>query len=401
MNPKSIKIDNFSYDLPDTKIAKYPVSGRKNSKLLVYNDEKIYSKSFADIVNYFEKDDLLIFNETKVIQARLNFKKITGAAIEIFCLEPYMPADYERIFQSKVECSWKCIVGNLKKWKEGRLINEITVKGKKNTVYAEIIERQENNQIIKFSWDNNDINFADILENAGQTPIPPYLNRKSETSDKSTYQTVYSKHKGSVAAPTAGLHFTDDILTQLRDKGVVLDFLTLHVGAGTFKPVKSDTVEGHEMHTEHFKVSKNTLKLLLEKKGRITATGTTTVRTLESVYWLGVKILENPKTDFDIKQWDAYELRQDVDFEKAINAVSNFIDSNNLNFLEASTQIIIAPGYKFRVINRLITNFHQPKSTLLLLIAALTGENWKNIYDFALNNDYRFLSYGDSSLIIP
>lgn len=401
MNPKTIRIDNFTYDLPDTKIAKYPVSGRKNSKLLVYKDEKIISKSFADISEYFQKGDLLVFNETKVIQARLNFKKPTGASIEIFCLEPYMPADYERIFQAKDECSWKCIVGNLKKWKQGALVTEIIAKGEKLTVNAEILERLENNQIIKFTWDNKNISFADILENAGQTPIPPYLNRKSELSDITSYQTVYSKHKGSVAAPTAGLHFTDDILAKLQNKGVILDFLTLHVGAGTFKPVKAETVEGHEMHTEHFNVSKKTLKLLLEKKGRITATGTTTVRTLESTYWLGVKLLEDSNIDFNILQWDAYELRQDIDFEHSINAILKYLNENNLNSFDASTQIIIAPGYKFRVINKLITNFHQPKSTLLLLIAALIGEKWQNIYDYALENDFRFLSYGDSSLLIP
>jgi len=401
MITKDIKIEDYTYDLPDIKIAKYPKQDRKESKLLVYNKSNISEKKFSDISEYFEKDDLLVFNETKVIQARLKFNKETGAAIEIFCLEPYAPADYERIFQTKNECSWKCIVGNLKKWKTGLLYKEIIINDEKFKISAEVEERLDNALIIKFNWDNTNISFGEILEQTGQTPIPPYLNRQSEEVDKQRYQTVYSKNKGSVAAPTAGLHFTDNVLNNLKQKGIILDFLTLHVGAGTFKPVKSETVEGHEMHTEHFNVSIKSLELLLNKKGKITATGTTTVRTLESIYWLGVKIIEKGNCNFIIKQWDAYELQQNIDFETAINAVIKYLKENSFNSLEAATQIIIAPGYTFRVINKLITNFHQPKSTLLLLIAALIGENWKDIYNFALNNDFRFLSYGDSSLIIP
>lgn len=402
MSFKKIQIEDYSYNLPNERIAKYPLSKRENSKLLIYENGVVKHQKFLNLTEILSKDDFVIFNSTKVIQARLLFHKKTGAKIEIFCLEPYDPADYEQIFQTTKKCKWKCTVGNSKKWKTGDLSSEYIINGKKLTLYAKRISNDFNSQIIEFSWKNTDFNFADILETLGNTPIPPYLNRKSEESDKIRYQTVYSKQKGSVAAPTAGLHFTDELIKKLQKKGIETSELILHVGAGTFKPVKSKTIEQHEMHTEHFIVTEDLLKNLILNQNHIVSVGTTSVRTLESLYWLGVKLEKNKNLHhFHIFQWEVYELPDKISVKSALNNLLNYLANNNKKHIEATTQIIIVPGYQFKIINKLITNFHQPKSTLLLLIAAFTGNDWKKIYDYALNNKFRFLSYGDSSILIP
>lgn len=401
MNIKSTQIDDYTYHLPESKIAKYPLSERDGSKLLSYDKGNIKHIDFKNIPEFYTENDLIVFNDTKVIQARLIFEKPTGAKIEIFCLEPYEPSDYERIFQEKQKCTWACIIGNKKKWKEGYLALELNINKKKTTIRAKKQLTNENADLIQFSWDNTEISFGDILESMGETPIPPYLKRQSEESDKERYQTVYSKIKGSVAAPTAGLHFTNNILNSLKAQKVKTETVTLHVGAGTFKPVKSLFIGDHEMHTEHFSFNKNLLKTLIKHKGNITATGTTTVRTLESIYWLGVKILEGKTEDLLIKQWEVYDLPDNIDPERSINALITYMNVNTIETFHSSTQIIIVPGYTFKIINKLITNFHMPKSTLLLLIAAFIGNDWKKVYDYALNNGFRFLSYGDSSFLIP
>ncbi|RLD47788.1 MAG: S-adenosylmethionine:tRNA ribosyltransferase-isomerase [Bacteroidetes bacterium] len=402
MNIKEIQIEDYYYDLPNEKIAKYPLKKREESKLLIYKSGSISHKHFYDIPEILSKNDLVIFNSTKVIQARLLFHKKTGAKIEIFCLEPYEPADYEQIFQTKKKCKWKCNVGNSKKWKSGKLSFDYLINGKDLTLFAERISTDNNSQIIEFTWENSDFSFAEILENAGETPIPPYLNRNSEESDKTRYQTVYSKQKGSVAAPTAGLHFTEDLIKELQDKGIKTSELILHVGAGTFKPVKTKTIDEHEMHTEHFIVTENLISELISNLNHIVSVGTTSVRTLESLYWLGVKLENNNNLNkFHIYQWEVYKLPVKISVEKALNNILKYLKNNHKKYIEATTQIIIVPGYQFKIINKLITNFHQPKSTLLLLIAAFTGNNWQKIYNYALNNKFRFLSYGDSSILIP
>ncbi len=401
MDIKNIKTENYTYKLEDNRIAKYPLKKREKSKLLIYNKGNIYHKIFSDITELLEQDDLLVFNNTKVIQARLHFFKTTGAKIEIFCLEPSRPTDYNLIFQSNKSCEWKCIIGNLKKWKNDTLCKEITLEKHKFILKAEKIEKTGNSLIIKFSWNNSDYTFGDILENIGQTPIPPYLNRNSELSDKTRYQTVYSKYKGSVAAPTAGLHFTEKIFSKLTDKGIKTENITLHVGAGTFKPVKSCTIGEHEMHSEHFSVSLESVNNLINNKDKITAVGTTSVRTIESLYWLGVKIVtEKNVENLKITQWEVYKLEQNIKAVDALTALKEYMIKSKNEILKTQTQIIIVPGYKFKLVKKMITNFHQPKSTLLLLIAAFVGEKWKKIYQYALENDFRFLSYGDSSLLI-
>lgn len=402
MTLNNINIKDFYYNLPENRIAKYPLSKREESKLLVYDKGVISEKKFENIIEICKKNELLVFNNTKVIQARLNFKKETGANIEVFCLEPIEPADYSLMFQSTNSCKWKCIVGNLKKWKKGKISSTINSAKGTNTVYAEKIETTEDAHIIEFSWDNTNLTFGDILEMSGQTPIPPYLKRKSEDSDIIRYQTIYSKHKGSVAAPTAGLHFTNDILNKFTEKGIHIGNITLHVGAGTFKPVKSSYISEHEMHTEHFSVTIELLKKLINNIGNTTAIGTTTVRTLESLYFIGVKLSLNPNlNNFHIKQWEVYDIKTDISAKNALQNIINYLQKNKQTKIDASTQIIIVPTYKFKIVNKLITNFHQPKSTLLLLISAFIGEDWKKVYDFALKNNFRFLSYGDSSVLIP
>jgi len=402
---KNISIKDYTYNLPDERIAKYPLEKRDDSNLLYQEEQEIKHTKFNKLTDFLAKDDLLVFNNAKVIQARLAFQKETGANIEIFCLEPHAPADYNLSFQSTSSCQWKCMVGNLKKWKKGSLVKQIEISSQKYMIEASKLEQNGASVIVDFSWqaaeeDNKVLSFADILEHIGKTPLPPYLNREAEKSDKTRYQTVYAKQKGSVAAPTAGLHFTENVFNNLDKKGIKRLELTLHVGAGTFRPVKSETIEGHEMHEEHFRVEKSFLEELLAQKSRIVAIGTTSVRTLESLYWLGVKLFENPDFNGDlmISQWEVYSMKKDVSLTDSFNALIGYLDKNETSYLNALTQIIIVPGYQFKVINGLITNFHQPQSTLLLLIAAIVGEEWKKIYDYALTNGFRFLSYGDSSL---
>ncbi len=397
MNKPNISIQEYSYHLPQEKIARYPLENRQDSKLLIFN-KGITENRFINIPNYLPSNSLVVFNNTKVIQARIQFQKTTGANIEVFCLEPVEPTDLNLVFQTKDSCSWKCIIGNSKKWKSGTLSKTITVNKQTITISISREKIIDDAQIIKFNWDNN-ITFGEILEHIGNIPIPPYLNRDTEEIDLARYQTVYSNIKGSVAAPTAGLHFTDDILSELHKNNITTTDVTLHVGAGTFKPVKTEMISDHEMHTEHFFVEEKTLDLLIKYENNITSTGTTTVRTLESLYWLGVKQLEGID-EFSISQWDPYNLPSHYSGKEALYKLKQYLKSKGTSVLQSSTGIMIAPGYDFKIVNRLITNFHQPNSTLLLLIAAFTkDDNWKKIYNYALDNDFRFLSYGDSSLL--
>jgi len=402
MNPQQINIEEYTYTLSDERIAKYPLTKRDESKLLIYESGNIKENTFKKIAEYIPKNSLLVANNTKVIRARLEFFKATGARIEVFCLEPYEPVDYNLNFASTVRCKWLCIVGNLKKWKDGILTKDIKIFGKNTTLSIEKSEKIGDAHLITFNWNNSEITFSEILENLGNIPIPPYLNRNAEKSDLNTYQTIYSKHKGSVAAPTAGLHFTDDVFTSFEAKNIKKHEVTLHVGAGTFKPVKTQTIGEHDMHTEHFIITKKTIPPLLENLGSITAVGTTTVRTLESLYWLGVKLIQNITPigeELHLNQWDAYKLNNNIKVNEALLKLHNYVENSMSDHINASTAIMIAPGYKFKIINRLITNFHQPKSTLLLLISAFVGKDWNKIYQYALDNKFRFLSYGDSCLL--
>ncbi|WP_291125840.1 S-adenosylmethionine:tRNA ribosyltransferase-isomerase [Flavobacterium sp. UBA6031] len=397
-----IYIDSFDYPLPDERIAKFPLARRDDSKLLIYKDSDITESKFSNLVNFLPDNCLLVYNNTRVIQARLVFHKATGARIEVFCLEPLEPSDYALSLGATRKCDWKCMVGNLKKWKEGSLSKLVEINGKTFTLNAQFIASKGNTHHIHFSWDNLDIHFAEILEKAGELPIPPYLNRETVESDLITYQTVYSKIKGSVAAPTAGLHFTAEVFESLKTKNIETEELTLHVGAGTFQPVKTKTVNEHHMHTEVISVQKSTIEHLLQKTGNIIAVGTTSVRTLESLYYIGSS-LNHPKGDFldlHVRQWMPYEDCQEISVYQALQNILNYLNKNNLTTLHAETQIMIKPGYKFRIVNGMITNFHQPKSTLLLLVSAFVDGKWKEIYDYALSNDFRFLSYGDSSLLL-
>ena len=406
-DPKHIRISEFNYPLPDERIAKFPLPVRDQSKLLLYRHGEVTEDIFTSLPDYLPANSLMIFNNTKVIQARLHFHKETGALIEVFCLEPVQPNDYARNFQQTEHAAWLCMIGNLKKWKEGALKREITVKGKPLTLTAERGACHGTSHWVDFRWNNPEITFADILEVFGELPIPPYLNRETQESDKETYQTVYSKIKGSVAAPTAGLHFTPRVLDALREKGVALEELTLHVGAGTFKPVKSEEIEGHEMHTEYISVNRSTLEKLVAHEGKAIAVGTTSVRTLESLYHIGVTLLHNPNAteeDLHVKQWQPYETALVAAATPAIDALQAiiaYLDRHHMETLHSSTQIIIAPGYEYRIVKAMVTNFHQPQSTLLLLVSAFLHGDWRKIYDYALAHDFRFLSYGDSSLLIP
>ena len=397
-NPKHIRISEYNYPLPEERIAKFPLPVRDQSKLLVYRQGAVTEDVFTSLPKYLAKDSLMIFNNTKVIQARLHFRKETGALIEVFCLEPVQPNDYALNFQQTEHAAWLCMIGNLKKWKEGPLHRELTVKGHPLTLTATRGECRGTSHWVDFSWNNSEVTFADILEVFGELPIPPYLNRETQESDKETYQTVYSKIKGSVAAPTAGLHFTPRVLDTLRKKGVDLEELTLHVGAGTFKPVKSEEIEGHEMHTEYISVSRSTLRKLIGHNACAIAVGTTSVRTLESLYHIGVTLAANPQAteeELHVRQWQPYEKYDEIP------KILDYLDYNGMETLHTSTQIIIAPGYDYKIVKAMITNFHQPQSTLLLLVSAFVKGNWRTIYDYALAHDFRFLSYGDSSLLIP
>ena len=407
INPKHIHISEFTYPLPEERIAKFPLPVRDQSKLLIYRHGEVTEDSFTSLPDYLPAGSLMIFNNTKVIQARLHFRKETGALIEVFCLEPIQPNDYALNFQQTEHSAWLCMIGNLKKWKEGPLKREMTVKGRNLTLTAERSVCHGTSHWVDFHWDNPEVTFADILEVFGELPIPPYLNRETQESDKETYQTVYSKIKGSVAAPTAGLHFTPRVLEALQQKGVELEELTLHVGAGTFKPVKSEEIEGHEMHTEYISVSMNTLRKLLAHNGEAVAVGTTSVRTLESLYHIGLTLLKKPNAteeELPVRQWQPYELSEEenqIPATEALQAIIRYLESHHMETLHTSTQIIIAPGYTYHIVKKMVTNFHQPQSTLLLLVSAFVQGDWHTIYDYALNHDFRFLSYGDSSLLIP
>ena len=401
---KHIKISEFNYPLPDERIAKFPLSNRDESKLLVYRQGEVSEDRFTALPDYLEAGEMMVFNNTKVIQARLHFRKETGALIEVFCLEPIQPNDYVLSFQQTQRCSWLCMVGNLKKWKEGTLQREVEVKGRTITLSANRGECRGTSHWIDFEWNDDALTFADVLEAVGELPIPPYLNRETQESDKKTYQTVYSKIKGSVAAPTAGLHFTERVLKALDEHGIDREELTLHVGAGTFKPVKSEEIEGHEMHTEYISVNKRTIEKLIAHGGKTIAVGTTSVRTLESLYYIGILIHQNPEAnqeELHVKQWMPYEPHPMLTPVESLQGILAYLDRHGMEALHTSTQIIIAPGYEYKIVKKIVTNFHQPQSTLLLLVSAFVKGDWKKIYDYALSHDFRFLSYGDSSLLIP
>lgn len=418
---KHIHISDFNYELSDERIAKFPLQQRDHSKLLIYQHGEVSDDVFLNLPNHLPQGALMVFNNTRVIQARLHFRKETGALIEVFLMEPALPADYEQMFQTTGKCSWLCMVGNLKKWKEGPLMRDFEIKGKELT-FSATMDRNKTmeksggtNYWVDFEWDNPEVNFAEILEAVGELPIPPYLNRATQESDKTTYQTVYSKIKGSVAAPTAGLHFTDAVLHDLDQKGVVRDEVTLHVGAGTFKPVKSVEIEDHHMHTEYIVVHRHTFERLLQHDCSVIAVGTTSVRTLESLYYMGVKLAMNPQCteeDLHVNQWEPYDLPHNeeglvlvdgepVSVEQSVRNLLDYLNRDGLEALHSSTQIIIAPGYVYKIVKMLVTNFHQPQSTLLLLVSAFLKGDWRKVYDYALSHDFRFLSYGDSSLLIP
>ena len=401
---KHIKISEFNYPLPDERIAKFPLSNRDESKLLVYRQGEVIEDHFTSLPSYLEPGEMMVFNNTKVIQARLHFRKETGALIEVFCLEPIQPNDYVLSFQQTQKCSWLCMVGNLKKWKEGTLKREVEVKGRTITLSATRGECRGTSHWIDFAWDDDTLTFADVLEAVGELPIPPYLNRETQESDKQTYQTVYSKIKGSVAAPTAGLHFTERVLKSLDEHGIDREELTLHVGAGTFKPVKSEEIEGHEMHTEYISVNRRTIEKLIAHGGKTIAVGTTSVRTLESLYYIGVLIHQNPEAnqeELHVKQWMPYEPHPMLTPVESLQGILAYLDRHGMEALHTSTQIIIAPGYEYKIVKKIVTNFHQPQSTLLLLVSAFVKGDWKKIYDYALGHYVRFLSYGDSSILIP
>jgi S-adenosylmethionine:tRNA ribosyltransferase-isomerase len=406
-NNKMIKIDDldlseYDYPLPYDRIAQYPASERDMSKLLVYKDNVISEDIFRNIDQHLPPDSLLVFNNTRVIRARMIFRKGTGARIEILCLEPLAPSDYGLSFGSREPVEWKCIIGNINKWKSGIIKTSYSFNSQDYDLTAKRIQQEGDAWRIRFEWDSSVISFGEIINAAGQLPLPPYLEREAEPEDLKRYQTVYSRINGSVAAPTAGLHFTGEMVDRLKKSGMAAEEITLHVGAGTFKPVKSKNISDHEMHCEHFSITLETIEKLREFQGKIIPVGTTTVRTLESLYWLGVKIKAGSPAiadELELDQWYAYESGSEIPPGESIEAIIQFMKSNDLNILNASTSIIIIPGYKFRMIKGIITNFHQPKSTLLLLISAWVRESWKEIYRYALENNFRFLSYGDCSLL--
>ncbi len=401
---QQIRIEEYDYPLPDERIAKFPLAKRDESKLLLYKDGQVSESVFKHIADYLPAGSLLVYNNTRVIQARLLFQKATGARIEVFCLEPAEPHDYALIFQQTERCSWICLVGNLKKWKDGLLTKKVAIQGEEVILSAEKKESHGDSHRIEFTWNNPKYTFADLLDAAGVLPIPPYLHRETEKSDLVTYQTVYSKIKGSVAAPTAGLHFTPEVLADVDAHGIGREEVTLHVGAGTFKPVKSETIEGHEMHTEFISVRRSSIERIQKNLGKIIAVGTTSVRTLESLYYIGVKLASHPDATSEglvVNQWMPYEAENNrIPVAEALQHILDYLDLHQADKLVTATQIIIAPGYEFKVVRGIITNFHQPKSTLLLLISAFVKGNWRTIYDYALSHDFRFLSYGDSSLLL-
>ena len=395
-----IRIEDYNYPLPDERIAKYPLDNRDSSKLLVYKNAEITHSVFSSLPEFLPTGHMIVFNDTRVVPARLHFQRSTGAHIEIFCLEPVQPEEYVSMFAAREMCRWKCIVGNVKRWK-GDVLNLYNPLNADQidamNLRASLIERNGETSIVEFTWYGG-IPFSQVLEACGSIPIPPYLNRETEEIDLERYQTLYARHRGSVAAPTAGLHFTEPVLAALQDKGIDIGKVCLHVGAGTFLPVKSSLVSEHTMHREPFVITLSFLKQLSSRLGKIIAVGTTSVRTLESLYYIGVSCIEKGVPE-NVCQWSPYEREYSYSTEEAFNALINYMEEKGLADLQIGTSIIIVPGFKFRVVDILVTNFHQPQSTLLLLISAFVGGNWQSIYDYALAKDFRFLSYGDSSLL--
>ena len=403
IHSKKISILDYTYDLPDDRIALHPLAERDASKLLVFKDGDIKQDVYKNIADYLPPDSLLVFNDTKVIKARIRFRKSSGGVIEIFCLEPYEDInEYSSIMNKKGSVKWKCLIGGASKWKEEGLVMEL---GIRNWVLeARLTSKLSDAYVVEFSWAPADLSFAEVLEHAGDIPLPPYIKRKTETADTERYQTIYAKDEGSVAAPTAGLHFTKDIFKRLAEKNIRSAFVTLHVGAGTFKPVKASTMQGHEMHAEWIDVSMEMIEnLLLQLDKTIVAVGTTSLRALESLYWMGVKTVLQPQIkELQLGQWEVYEeplVNFNITTREALTSLLSWLKKNNAERLFTRSQILIAPGYSFEMVQAIITNFHQPRSTLLLLVAAATGNDWRNIYDYALQNDFRFLSYGDGSLL--
>jgi len=402
-SPKEISINDYSYILKEERIAQFPVEKRDQSKLLIARRNSLQEDRFYNIAHYLPENSLIVFNDTKVIRARLRFHKPTGAKIEIFILEPISPtAEVQNAFQIQQQCRWKCFVGNAKKWKQGSLALKFEFAGKSVVLTATKGKAEGNAYLIDFSWTPAELTFSDILMGSGSIPLPPYMNRESEASDLERYQTIYAKHQGSVAAPTAGLHFTDMVMHKLVKKNIKTDYVSLHVGAGTFKPVSANNMGEHEMHSEQVLINKSTIERLIKKDYHsLIVVGTTSTRSLESLYWYGVKLMKNPKAQFKIEQWEPYELEAEykqISTQQALDQVLKYMDAENLSILQGETQIIIAPTYEFKLVDVLITNFHQPKSTLLLLVSAFYGEDWRKAYDYALAHDFRFLSYGDSCL---
>ena len=396
-----IDINTFDYELPDSRIAKFPLEERSSSKLLVYDNGQIVESRFGAVAEHLPAGAMLVFNNTRVVRARVVMHKASGARIEIFCLEPHTPADYERAFAARGCSRWHCIVGNLKKWKEGEVAIDFDFAGERKRLVAEIVARGTREHVVEFRW-TAECSFGELLETLGRIPIPPYLNRESEDIDNTRYQTVYARYEGSVAAPTAGLHFTPELIQRMRDEGFGFEEVTLHVGAGTFLPVKDTDATQHVMHTEHFSVTRSTLVSLRRKLGSIVAVGTTSVRTLESLAALAWRIKEHGTADEEraVGQWELYDIPDSYTADEALGQIEEYMTTKGIERLKASTQIMITPlGYRFRVVNYIITNFHQPKSTLLLLVSAYVGDDWHRIYDYALAHDFRFLSYGDSSLL--
>jgi S-adenosylmethionine:tRNA ribosyltransferase-isomerase len=403
-DPKKLAIKDFVYELPDERIAKFPLAERDQSKLLHYKSGAIADRTFTDLPKLLPAGSLLVFNDTKVVQARLLFRKETGGIIEIFCLEPVKPhAEVQLAMQQTGHSTWKCLVGNNKRWKEGKLYLQF----EGGTLIAEREAQYDGHFLINFTWEPSELTFAEVLEHCGKLPLPPYLNRDLTPDDRTRYQTIYANQEGAVAAPTAGLHFTDKVMAGIKAQTINTAYLTLHIGAGTFKPVKADVMEAHEMHAEQLYLTKPVLEQLLAqvKQGNpIIPVGTTSMRSLESIYWLGIKVLQQPdlpQQELHITQWFAYETTELPEPAVAIEGLLTYMASQKADHLHASTQIIIAPGYSFKICNGLVTNFHQPESTLLLLVSALIGDNWRKVYQYALDNNYRFLSYGDSSLLLP
>jgi len=403
MDVKTTDINIYDYALPAERIAQFPLNRRDASKVLIYRNGSVSEDKFINLTDHLDRDSLLVFNNTRVINARLLFRKPTGAAIEVFCIEPSEPSDYQLNLGSTTPVVWKCMVGNSKKWKEGKLEMVITGPTGDTCLQASVVRKQGDKQYIRFEWDNSETCFGEIIEAGGKIPLPPYIKRESNENDKTSYQTVYSIIDGSVASPTAGLHFTKEMLAKLKDSGIRTAEVTLHIGAGTFQPVKSNIIGEHTMHREHYMIDKETVTKLLSNSGKLIAVGTTSVRTLESLYWTGVKLMNQSALKNDglhTDQWHPYETDTKATPGEALQTLLNYMNNNDIEILNCSTDLIILPGYRFRMISGIITNFHQPRSTLLLLVSAWTGGDWKRIYDYALENNFRFLSYGDSSLLL-